>query len=43
MCKEKYLKGIAAMSDPYGAGSDEGDPKVATAEWTWGKAPVSYP
>ena len=43
MCKEKYLKGIAAMSDPYDADSDEDDPKVAVAKWTWGKAPVSCP
>ena len=34
MRKEKYLKGTAAMSDPYDADSDEDDPEVATAEWT---------
>jgi hypothetical protein len=43
MRKEKYLKGTAAMSDPYDADSDGDDPKVATAEWTWGKAPESCP
>jgi len=43
MRKKKYLKGIAAMSDPYDADSDEDDPKVATAEWIWGKAPISCP
>ena len=40
--KEKYLKGTAAMSDPYDADSDE-DEEVTTAKWTWGKAPVSCP
>jgi len=43
LCKEKYLKGTAAMSDSYDADSDEDDPEVATAEWTWGKAHVSCP
>ena len=42
MCKEKYLKGTTAMSDPYDADSDGDDPEVATAEWIWGKAPISY-
>jgi hypothetical protein len=41
--KEKYLKGTAAMSNPYDAYSDGDDPEVATTEWTWGKAPVSRP
>ena len=41
--KEKYLKGTAAMFDPYDADSDGDDPKVTTIEWTWGKAPVSCP
>ena len=31
--KEKYLKGTAAMTDPYDADSDE-DEEVATTEWT---------
>ena len=41
--KEKYLKGTAAMTDPYDADSDGDDPKVMITEWTWGKAPVSCP
>jgi hypothetical protein len=41
--KEKYLKGTAAMIDPYDADSDGDDPEVTITEWTWGKAPVSYP
>ena len=41
--KEKYLKGIVAMSDPYDADSYEDDPEVATTKWTRGKAPVSCP
>ena len=32
MLKEKYLKGTAAMSDPYDADSDEDGPEVAAAE-----------
>jgi hypothetical protein len=43
LCKEKYLKGTAAMTDPYDADSDENDLEVTTAEWTWGKAPISCP
>ena len=43
MHKEKYLKGTTAMSNPYDADSDEDDLEVTTAEWTWGKAPVSCP
>ena len=43
LCKEKYLKGTAAVSDPYDADSDEDGPEVATTEWTWGKAPMSCP
>ena len=43
MRKEKYLKGTAAMSDPYDVDSNEDDPEVATAEWTWSKAPISCP
>ena len=31
------------MTDPYDADSDGNDLKVAIAEWTWGKAPVSCP
>jgi hypothetical protein len=31
------------MSDPNDVDSDGDDPEVATTEWTWGKAPVSYP
>ena len=42
LCKEKYLKGTAAMSDPYDVDSDE-DKEVTTAEWTWGKALVLCP
>jgi len=41
--KEKYLKGTAAMTDPYDADSDGDDPEVAMAEWMWGKAPISCP
>ena len=41
--KEKYLKGIAAMTDPYDADSDGDDLEVMIAEWTWGKTPVSCP
>ena len=41
--KEKYLKGTAAMSDPYDVDSNGDDLEVATTEWTWGKAPVSCP
>jgi len=37
------LKGTADVSDPYDVDSDEDSPKVATAKWTWGKAPVSCP
>ena len=29
MCKEKYLKGTMAMSNPYDVDSKEDDPKVA--------------
>ena len=43
LCKEKYLKGTTAMSDPYDADSYEDDPEVATTKWTRGKAPVSCP
>jgi len=43
LCKEKYLKGTAAMTDPYDADSDGDDPNITIAEWTWGKAPVSCP
>jgi len=43
MRKEKYLKGTAAVSDPYDAHFDGDDPEVAIIEWTWGKAPVSSP
>ena len=43
MRKEKYLKGIAAMSDPYDVDFDEEDPEVVATEWTWGKAPISCP
>jgi hypothetical protein len=43
MRKEKYLKGTAAMSNPYDADSNEDDSEVATAKWTWGKTPVSCP
>jgi len=42
LCKEKYLKGTAAMTDPYDADFDE-DEEVMTAKWTWGKAPLSCP
>jgi hypothetical protein len=41
--KEKYLKCTAAMTDPYDTDFDGDDPEVAIAEWTWGKAPISYP
>ena len=41
--KEKYLKGTAAMTDPYDVDSDGDDLEVAIVEWTWGKAPVSCP
>jgi hypothetical protein len=43
MRKEKYLKGTAAMSNPYDADFDEDDLEVTAANWTWGKTPVSYP
>jgi hypothetical protein len=43
MREEKYLKGTAAMADPYDADSNEDDPEVIAIEWTWGKAPISYP
>jgi hypothetical protein len=43
LCKEKYLKGTATMSDPYDADSDGDHPKVVTTEWTRGKAPISCP
>jgi hypothetical protein len=43
MGKEKYLKGTMAMSDPYDVDFDEDDLEVATAEWTWGKPPISCP
>jgi hypothetical protein len=39
--KEKYLKGTADVADPYDADSEEEDPEVAAAEWTWGKGPIS--
>jgi len=42
LCKEKYLKGTAAMSDPYDADSNE-DEEVTATKWTWGKALVSCP
>ena len=42
LCKEKYLKGTAAMTNPYDADSNE-DEEVMTAKWTWGKAPLSCP
>ena len=41
--KEKYLKGTTAMSDPYDVDSDEDDPEVAAATWTWDKTPISCP
>ena len=41
--KEKYLKGTAAMTDPYDADSDGDDPEVVITEWTWGKASISCP
>jgi hypothetical protein len=31
--KEKYLKGTAAMTDPYDADSDGDDPEVMIIEW----------
>ena len=34
LCKEKYLKGTAAMIDPYDVESDRDEPKVMIAEWT---------
>ena len=43
MRKEKYLKGTAAMSDPYDVDSDGDNLEVATTKWTQGKAPVSCP
>jgi hypothetical protein len=41
--KEKYLKGTTTMANPYDVDSNGDDPKVAIAEWTWGKAPISCP
>ena len=41
--KEKYLKGTAAMTDPYDADSNGDDLEVMIIEWTLGKAPVSCP
>jgi hypothetical protein len=35
--KEKYLKGNAAMTDPYDADSDGDDPEVTITEWTWAR------
>ena len=35
LCKEKYLKGTTAMSNPYDADSNGDDPEVAATEWTW--------
>ena len=32
--KEKYLKGTAAMSNPYNADSDGDDLEVVITEWT---------
>jgi hypothetical protein len=43
LCKEKYLKGTTAMTNPYDVDSDGEDPKVVIIEWTWGKAPISCP
>jgi len=43
LSKEKYLKGTAAMTDPYDAGSDGDDLEVVITKWTWGKAPISCP
>jgi len=34
MRKEKYLKGTAAMSDPYDVDSDGDNLEVATTKWT---------
>jgi hypothetical protein len=31
------------MANPYDVDSNGDDPKVAIAEWTWGKAPISCP
>jgi len=31
------------MTDPYDADSDGDDLEVVISEWTWGKAPISYP
>jgi len=43
-CREKYLKGDAAIVDPYVADSNEDEnPEVIAIEWTWGKAPISCP
>jgi len=41
--KEKYLKGAAAVIDPYDADSNGDNIEVVIAEWTWSKAPVSCP
>ena len=43
MCKEKYLKGTTAMTDPYDADSDGDESEVVISAWTWSKAPVSCP
>jgi hypothetical protein len=41
--KEKYLKGITAMTDPYDTDFDGDDPEAAIVESTWGKSPISCP
>jgi len=42
--RKKYLKGDAAIVDPYNADSNEDeDLEIIATEWTWGKAPVSCP
>jgi len=41
--KEKYLKGTAAMFDPYDADFNEDGLEAAATKWMWSKTPLSCP
>ena len=43
MRKEKYLKGTAAMFDPYDADFNEDGLEAAATKWMWSKTPLSCP
>jgi hypothetical protein len=43
LLREKHFMGNTTMIDPYDVDSNKDDSEVVTAEWTWGKVPVSCP